>query len=230
MLIRARALSKTYPSGADRIHAVKAVDLDIAAGEYVAIMGPSGSGKSTLLHLLGLLDRPTSGHLDLNGEDVTAASPEHRAMLRNRHIGFVFQSYNLLPRITAVENVELPLIYSGLPAKERRERAEAALSRVGLSERQDHWPAQLSGGEQQRVAIARAMVAGPRLVLADEPTGALDSRTGRDILDLFGQLNSSGCAVVLVTHDIQVASNACRILAFGDGEILGEQSRQRAPQ
>ena len=131
MLIRARGLSKTYPSGADRIHAVKAVDLDIAAGEYVAIMGASGSGKSTLLHLLGLLDRPTSGHLDLNGEDVTAASPEHRAMLRNRHIGFVFQSYNLLPRITAVENVELPLIYSGLPAKERRERAEAALSRVG---------------------------------------------------------------------------------------------------
>jgi putative ABC transport system ATP-binding protein len=224
MLIRARALTKTYSAGANRVNAVKAVDLDIAAGDYVAIMGPSGSGKSSLLHLLGLLDQPTSGALEIEGESVAAATPERRAELRNRRVGFVFQSYNLLPRSTAIENVELPLIYSGLRAVERRPLAEAALARVGLTARRNHWPAQLSGGEQQRVAIARAIVAGPALVLADEPTGALDSRTGEDILALFGELNSSGCAVILVTHDMQVARNARRILVFGDGELLGEKS------
>jgi putative ABC transport system ATP-binding protein len=225
MLIHAVNLTKIYPSGSRRIHAVNAVSLDVAGGEFIAIMGPSGSGKSTLLNLLGLLDRPTSGRLEFNGEDVTHLSADRRALLRNRYIGFVFQEYNLLPRSTALENVELPLVYGEIPAAERKRRAETALEKVGLADRGEHWPAQLSGGEQQRVAIARSMVLDPELVLADEPTGALDSRTGQEILGLFEQLNGAGCSIILVTHDAEVAAYAHRTIAYSDGMLLGDHRK-----
>jgi len=213
--------------GESTVAALRAVTLEIGDGEFAAIMGPSGSGKSTLMNLLGLLDRPSNGRYWFAGRDVSRLGEDARADLRNRRIGFVFQSFNLLPRNTAVENVELPLVYAGLAKAARRRRAAAALATVGLSHRQDHWPHQLSGGEQQRVAIARALVNDPSLILADEPTGALDARTGHDILTLFQQLNRDGRTVALVTHDREVGRQARRILSLRDGRMIADERLAR---
>jgi putative ABC transport system ATP-binding protein len=221
-LIRVIDLTKGYRTGDTVVPALRGVSLEIHQGEFVAVMGPSGSGKSTLMNLLGLLDRPTSGRHLLDGRDVGGIDPDAAAALRNRAIGFVFQTFNLLARSTAQENVELPLIYAGLAGKERRRRASAALESVGLGHRIGHWPPQLSGGEQQRVAIARALVADPLLVLADEPTGALDSRTGLEIIALLQTLNGAGRTIVMVTHDANVAHHARRIVSMQDGRIIGD--------
>jgi putative ABC transport system ATP-binding protein len=223
MLIEAERLSRCYARGASTVNAVDGVSVRIGQGEFVAVMGPSGSGKTTLMNLLGLLDRPSSGILRLAGENVAGQPDDRLAALRNRHIGFVFQNYNLLPRCTAVENVELPLVYAGCGRRERRRRAVAALEAFGLGHRLDHWPAELSGGEQQRVAIARAVVAEPDLVLADEPTGAVDSATGTDILALFRELHRSGRTVIVVTHDEAVARWAGRVLRLRDGVLQSER-------
>jgi putative ABC transport system ATP-binding protein len=222
-VIRTVNLVKIYSGGAVPVPAVRGVDLKVEAGEFVAVMGPSGSGKSTLMHLIGLLDRPTSGRLSLLGEDTTRHGHDQLARLRNRRIGFVFQAYNLLARSTTFENVELPLLYSGLGRTQRQLSASTALEAVGLAHRADHWPSELSGGEQQRAAIARALVGDPMLVLADEPTGALDSRTGLGILALFQALNRAGRTIVVVTHDAHVAHHARRILRLQDGEIVGDE-------
>ena len=219
MLIEALNLCKRYATGAGSVVALDNVSLGIDRGEFVAVMGPSGSGKTTLMNLLGLLDRPTSGQLALAGKDVSRLSVDRQAILRNRNIGFVFQSYNLLHRSTAIENVELPLVYAGVPRAERQHLARQALDRVGLAKRHDHWPVQLSGGEQQRVAIARAMISEPAMILADEPTGALDSGTGREILALFQAINETGSAILMVTHDAGVARHARRVLKMNDGVI-----------
>jgi putative ABC transport system ATP-binding protein len=210
------------------VRALRGVTLEIHEGEFVAVMGPSGSGKSTLMSLLGLLDRPTSGCHLLDARDVSGLDADTAARLRNRAIGFVFQTFNLLARSTALENVELPLIYAGVPRKERRRLATEALQRVGLDERMSHWPRQLSGGEQQRVAIARALVGDPRLILADEPTGALDSRTGLEILAFLQSLNRAGRTIVMVTHDAAVARHAARIVSMQDGRVIGDELA-RAP-
>ena len=228
-LIRLVELARDYRAGETVVHALRGVTLDVRPGEFVAVMGPSGSGKSTLLSLVGLLDRPTAGRQLLDGRDVGALDADSAARLRNREIGFVFQSFNLLARSTALENVELPLIYAGVARAERRRRATAALQQVGLGHRLGHWPRQLSGGEQQRVAIARALVGDPRLILADEPTGALDSRTGRDILGLLAALNRAGRTVLLVTHDAAVARWASRIIAMADGTVVGDEAVRAAP-
>lgn len=217
--IEAFGLSRVYTSQADNVIALRKIDLAIEPGEYLAVMGPSGSGKTTLMNLLGLLDSPTSGQLVIEGQDVVHLSPDARATIRNRRIGFIFQTYSLLPRWTALENVELPLVYAGLRSDERIARARDMLAAVGLEHRMTHWPAQLSGGEQQRVAIARAMVSRPAIVLADEPTGALDSDTGAQVLDLLGQFNANGTTVVLVTHDPRVAMEARFVLRMRDGEF-----------
>jgi putative ABC transport system ATP-binding protein len=202
--------------------ALDGVDLDVERGEFVAVMGASGSGKSTLLHVLGCLDRPDGGGYHLAGRDVAELSADEQASLRNREIGFVFQSFNLVPRTSALENVELPLVYGGVPPREQRERARAALRSVGLEGREQHLPSQLSGGQQQRVAIARALVNGPSLLLADEPTGNLDSRTSREILALFQRLHRSGLTIVMVTHEADVAAHAGRVVTFRDGRILSD--------
>jgi putative ABC transport system ATP-binding protein len=222
-LIIARDLTKTYPSGSEKLIALNGVSFEIGRDEFVAIMGPSGSGKSTLMNLIGLLDQPSSGHLTLAGKDVTTLKPDKQAFTRNRLLGFVFQSYNLLARSTALENVELPLVYAGKEKKERVARARSMLERVGLAERSDHWPNQLSGGEQQRVAIARAMVSNPALILADEPTGALDTSTGEDVLRLFQDFNANGRAIVMVTHEESVARYADRILTLRDGKLESDE-------
>jgi putative ABC transport system ATP-binding protein len=219
-LVRIEQLGKTYIAAAAPVPALDGATLDIAAGEFVAIMGPSGSGKSTLMNLLGLLDRASAGRYWLDGEDVGGLGPDRWARLRNAKLGFVFQSFNLLARSTALENVELPLLYAGVATAERRRRAGAALDAVGLAHRRAHWPYQLSGGEQQRVAIARAIVNEPRLILADEPTGALDSRTGLMILALFQELNRAGRTVVLVTHDAHISRHAGRVVTLHDGRLL----------
>jgi putative ABC transport system ATP-binding protein len=222
-VIATEGLGKDYRLGPHTVHALRGVSVTIARGEFVAIMGPSGSGKSTFMNLLGCLDTPTAGRYVLDGSDVARLSRDQLARIRNAKIGFVFQSFNLLARSTAFENVELPLVYAGLARRERRLRAEAALDSVGLRDRRDHWPSQLSGGEQQRVAIARALVNDPLLILADEPTGALDSRTSLDILARLQALNEAGRTIVLVTHDPTVARHARRIIAMRDGRAAREE-------
>jgi putative ABC transport system ATP-binding protein len=224
-LIEARDLTKVYAMGDQAVHALAGVSLDIEAGEFVAIMGASGSGKSTLMNILGCLDRPTSGEYRLAGEPVQSLAPDALARVRNRRIGFVFQQFNLLPRTSALENVELPMVYAGVPTAERHQRARVALQRVGLGERSGHTPAELSGGQQQRVAIARALVNQPQLILADEPTGALDTHTSEDIMRLLTELNGQGITVVLVTHESDIAAWAERRLVFRDGLVV-EDVRQ----
>ncbi len=226
MLIRARELVKVYRMGGGEVRALDGVSVDINEGEFVAVMGPSGSGKSTFMNLLGCLDRPTSGEYVLGGKRVSDLAGDELALVRNRRIGFVFQQFNLLARIPAVENVELPLVYAGIGKKERVRKALAMLSKVGLQDRADHQPAQLSGGQQQRVAIARALVTEPALILADEPTGALDSRTGVEVMALLQELNRQGMTVVLVTHEHDVARFARRILGFRDGRVVQDEHNQ----
>jgi putative ABC transport system ATP-binding protein len=228
VLIEARDLHKVYEAGEVPVHALRGVSLSVAAGESVAVMGSSGSGKSTLLHILGCLDRPTRGSYRLAGEEVARLDSDRLAAIRNRMLGFVFQSFQLLPRTSALENVELPLVYAGVPGRERRRRAAAALERVGLADRLRHHPGQLSGGQQQRVAIARALVNEPRLILADEPTGNLDSRTSIEIMELFEKLEVEGIAIVLVTHELDIAHRASRIIQMHDGRIRSDQRRAGA--
>jgi len=219
-LIEAHNLVKTYVMGDQTVHALRGVSLDIAEGDFVAIMGASGSGKSTLMNILGGLDQPSSGTYRLAGEALEGMAADQLAAIRNQRIGFVFQQFNLLPRTSALENVELPMVYAGVRAAERHARAAAALRRVGLGERSGHTPAELSGGQQQRVAIARALVNDPSLILADEPTGALDSQTSEDIMRLLTTLNAQGMTVVLVTHEADVAAWARRRILFRDGHIV----------
>ncbi len=221
-LLLAEHLTKVYTTGDQRLNALDDLSLSVAAGEYMAIMGASGSGKSTLMNILGALDRPSSGDYWLDGERVSEMNDTRLSSLRNRKIGFVFQSFNLLPRLSAVENVEVPLVYAHVPHRERRARAVAALQGVGLGERLSHRPAMLSGGQQQRVAIARALVTRPRLLLADEPTGALDSETTRQILALFDELSRSGITIVVVTHEAEVAARARRVVFVRDGRIVAD--------
>ncbi len=214
---------KTYRTGAIEVEALRGVSLSIAQGEYVAVMGPSGSGKSTLMHILGCLDVPSSGRYLLAGEDVSSMDEIDLAEVRNQRIGFVFQQFNLLASMTAQRNVELPLSYAGVPRERRRQRARDALERVGLGDRVDHRPGELSGGQQQRVAVARALVSDPTLVLADAPTGNLDSAAAEDVLQLFSELHQQGCMVVLITHEAEVAERADRVIRIRDGAIASDQ-------
>lgn len=219
-LIQARDVTRVYTLGGGDVYALAGVDCDINAGEYVAIMGPSGSGKSTFMNMVGALDRPSSGELTIAGEALSGMSPDQLADFRNRKVGFVFQQFNLLPRTTALDNVALPLLYRGLPHKARNERAAECLRMVGLGDRMDHHPSQLSGGQQQRVAIARALAGKPSILLADEPTGALDSQTTIEVLDILDQLNAEGITIILVTHEDEVGARAKRRIWFRDGLIV----------
>jgi len=221
-LISVRDLVKVYPLGETEVRALAGVSVDIAEGEFVAVMGPSGSGKSTFMNLIGCLDTPTSGSYRLAGEDVAHLPRDALAGIRNHRIGFVFQQFNLLPRTSALENVELPLLYAGVPAAARHAAARAKLAQVGLASREHHSPAQLSGGQQQRVAIARALVNDPKLILADEPTGALDSGTSLEVMALLQELNRSGITVIVVTHEQDIAAFASRLLTFRDGKLIGD--------
>jgi putative ABC transport system ATP-binding protein len=218
-ILRLRDVRKTYSSGQLEVEALRGVSLDVDPGEYAAIMGPSGSGKSTLMHILGCLDIVTAGTYHLAGTDVSGMTETELALVRNRQIGFVFQQFNLLPSLPAWRNVELPLSYAGIAPAERRERAMKALARVGLADRVEHRPGELSGGQQQRVAVARALVTDPSLILADEPTGNLDSRSSQDVLSLFDELHESGRTIVLITHEADVADRAGRTLHLRDGEL-----------
>jgi putative ABC transport system ATP-binding protein len=229
VVIRVEGLRKDYKMGAEVVRALRGVDLVIRRNEYVAVMGPSGSGKSTFMNLIGCLDVPSGGQYWLNGQPVAGMAEEQLARIRNRELGFVFQSFNLLPRASALDNVALPLIYARVPKKERRERAAAMLEKVGLGGRKDHRPNELSGGQRQRVAIARALVTHPALLLADEPTGALDSRTGEEIMALFGELHAQGQTLMVVTHEADIAAHAQRVLFLKDGVIeRDELKRDRA--
>jgi putative ABC transport system ATP-binding protein len=223
-LITLSKVVKTYKlDGGVEVQALRGIDLKIKGGEFVAIIGPSGSGKSTLMHIIGILDKPTSGTVVLEDHNIAELSEEKLAALRNKHIGFVFQAFNLLPRTTALENVELPLIYSGVPVRERKKRAEEVLNIVGLIDRGGHTPSQLSGGQQQRVAIARALITKPSLILADEPTGNLDSKAGEEIINLLKDLNKKGNTIVMVTHELEIAQEAKRIIQMRDGQIVSDK-------
>jgi putative ABC transport system ATP-binding protein len=223
-MLTVQSLTKVYQSGRLSFPALQEVSLTISGGEFIAVMGPSGSGKSTFLNILGCLDRPTAGTYFLAGQEVSSLAENELATVRNRKIGFVFQTFNLLPRLNALRNVELPMIYAGVPPGSRRERAQAALDRVGLAERVHHRPTELSGGERQRVAIARALVNDPAVILADEPTGNLDSRAGAEVMTIFSELHRRGAIIVLVTHEREIAEYAGRILFFRDGRLVGEET------
>ncbi|MDO8846962.1 MAG: ABC transporter ATP-binding protein [Coriobacteriia bacterium] len=222
VVLETRDVTKTYVLESIEVNALRGVDVRIHRGEMVSIMGPSGSGKSTLMHIVGLLDRPSTGQVILDGEDVSEMSPNQLSALRNRHIGFVFQSFNLLPRTSALANVELPLVYAGVAGTERSRRAKEALERVGLGDRLGHFSSQLSGGQQQRVAIARALVNSPSIVLADEPTGNLDSRSGVEVMATLQELHEQGITVVLVTHDDRVSRHAERVISVFDGRVRSD--------
>ncbi len=224
MILEMRDICKDYPMGKTVTRVLKNVDLDVAEGDYLAIMGPSGSGKTTLMNLIGCLDVPTSGSYLLGGREITKCSGKELAEVRNKEIGFVFQSFHLLPKLTALDNVALPLLYGGVKKEERRERARAALETVGLSDRVDHRPDQLSGGQCQRVAIARAIVGKPRLLLADEPTGALDSASGAQVMELFRQLHDAGSTIIMITHDRGIAHHADTIMTIRDGVLSGGEN------
>ena len=226
-IITLRGLTRDFPLGAEVVKVLKGIDLEIARNEYVALMGPSGSGKSTLMNLIGCLDTATSGSYELNGTDVSQLNDNELADIRNVEIGFVFQTFNLLPRSTALENVALPLVYAGLPKNEREERAKSVLDMVGLSDRMDHRPNQLSGGQRQRVAVARALVNKPSIILADEPTGNLDTKTSLDIMELFREIHAAGNTIILVTHEEDIAAHAHRVVRLRDGMIESDQ-RQKA--
>jgi putative ABC transport system ATP-binding protein len=228
-LVSFRGITRVYGEGGGQVRALAGVDLDIARGEFIAIMGPSGSGKSTAMNIIGCLDRPSGGNFTFSGVEVTGLTQDQRALLRRNFIGFVFQGFNLLNRTTAVENVELPLIYRGTPKRERREKAIRALHLVGLSGRENHTPGELSGGQQQRVAIARAIVTDPLLLLADEPTGNLDTARSREIMELISRLNAErGITVVMVTHEADMAAYARRVVHFTDGLIASDQTKVAA--
>ena len=224
MILQMRDICKDYPMGKTVTRVLKNVDLDVSEGDYLAIMGPSGSGKTTLMNLIGCLDVPTSGSYLLGDREITKCSGKELADVRNKEIGFVFQSFHLLPKLTALDNVALPLLYGGVKKEERRERARAALETVGLSDRVDHRPDQLSGGQCQRVAIARAIVGKPRLLLADEPTGALDSASGAQVMELFHQLHADGSTIIMITHDRGIAHHADTIMTIKDGVLSGGEN------
>jgi putative ABC transport system ATP-binding protein len=227
-VIRIRDLTRHYTMGTETVQALRGVSLDIGRNEYVAIMGPSGSGKSTMMNMIGCLDTPTSGEYWLNGQEVSKLSDDQLARVRNKEIGFVFQTFNLLPRATSLHNVELPLVYAGVSAKERRARATAALGRVGLGNRMDHRPNELSGGQRQRVAIARALVNEPSILLADEPTGNLDSTTSEEIMQVFAQLHDQGQTVIMVTHEPDIAAHAERTVVLRDGRVETDRATHGA--
>ncbi|HPE83179.1 MAG TPA: ABC transporter ATP-binding protein [Aequorivita sp.] len=226
LVIKIRNITRDFPLGNEVVKVLKGIDLDIERGEYVALMGPSGSGKSTLMNLLGCLDTPTSGSYELNGKDVSNMSDDELAEIRNKEIGFVFQTFNLLPRTTALENVALPMVYAGASKSERTERAKEVLTNVGLADRMDHKPNQLSGGQRQRVAVGRALVNKPSIILADEPTGNLDSKTSDEIMNLFNEIHKAGNTVILVTHEEDIAENAHRIIRLRDGIVESDTKKE----
>jgi len=227
LVIQIRDLTRSYVMGAETVNALRGVSLEIRRNEYVAIMGPSGSGKSTLMNLIGCLDTPSTGEYWLNGQEVSRMPDDALARVRNREIGFVFQTFNLLPRASALQNVELPLVYAGVGARERRERSRAALTRVGLGDRMGHRPNELSGGQRQRVAIARALVNDPAILLADEPTGNLDSTTSEEIMRVFESLHAQGQTIIMVTHEPDIAAHAARVIVLRDGRVASDTSSQR---